>query len=130
MFINYFNYQNSLFLVKDLISGKQDKNQKTVNNIHDGLIDLRNNINRKKIFEIENSKKLVHIIQKILAFNKQQKGKDFLRTQLTQLWVSNRKTCDSKCIKILFPRQLLQRLPIALAQVKRGNTSENVLNKI
>ena len=28
------------------------------------------------------------------------------------------------------PKQMLQRLPIALAQVKAGNTSENLLNEI
>ena len=30
-------------------------------------------------------------------------------------------------LKILTPKQTLQRLPIALAQVKAGNTSENLL---
>ena len=33
-------------------------------------------------------------------------------------------------LKILTSKQLLQRLPIALAQVKAGNNSENLLNKI
>ena len=33
-------------------------------------------------------------------------------------------------MKILSPEQMLQRLPIALAQVKVGNTSEDLLNKI
>ena len=33
-------------------------------------------------------------------------------------------------LKILSPKQILQRLPIALAQVKAGNTSKNLLNKI
>ena len=33
-------------------------------------------------------------------------------------------------MKILSPQQMLQRLPIALAQVKVGNTSEDLLNKI
>ena len=37
---------------------------------------------------------------------------------------------DHTCIKILTPKQVLQRLPIALAQVKAGNISENLLNKI
>ena len=32
--------------------------------------------------------------------------------------------------KILTPKQMLQRLPMALAQVKAGYTSENVLNEI
>ena len=33
-------------------------------------------------------------------------------------------------IKMLTPKQMLQRLPIALAQVKAGNNSESLLNKI
>ena len=39
--------------------------------------------------------------------------------------VSNRKHT-----KILTPKQILHRLPIALAQVKAGNTSENFLTEI
>ena len=33
-------------------------------------------------------------------------------------------------LKILTPKQMLQRLPIALAQVKAGNNSEGLLNEI
>ena len=33
-------------------------------------------------------------------------------------------------LKILSTKQMLQRLPIALTQVKAGNTSENLLNEI
>ena len=39
------------------------------------------------------------------------------------------KTNNSK-LKILTPKQMLQRFPIALAQVKAGNNSEDLLNKI
>ena len=42
---------------------------------------------------------------------------------------NNQKT-KGKALKILTPKQLLQRLPIALAQVKAGNNSENLLNEI
>ena len=35
-----------------------------------------------------------------------------------------------KGLKILTPRQMLQRLPIALAQVKAGNNSKSLLNEI
>ena len=38
-------------------------------------------------------------------------------------------TNNSK-LKVLTPNQMLQRLPIALAQVKAGNNSENLLNEI
>ena len=33
-------------------------------------------------------------------------------------------------LKILTPKKMLQRLPIALAQVKAGNNSESLLNEI
>ena len=33
-------------------------------------------------------------------------------------------------IKILTPKQMLQRLPIALAQIKAGNNSVNLLNEV
>ena len=33
-------------------------------------------------------------------------------------------------LKILTPKQMLQRLPIARAPVKSGNNSENLLNEI
>ena len=39
-------------------------------------------------------------------------------------------TTRGKGLKILTPKQLLQGLPIALAQVKVGNNSENLLNEI
>ena len=35
-----------------------------------------------------------------------------------------------KWLKKLTSQQIVQRLPIALAQVKAGNTSENLLNEI
>ena len=39
------------------------------------------------------------------------------------------KETKGKRLKILTPKQIIQRLPIALAQVKQGNTSENLLNE-
>ena len=35
-----------------------------------------------------------------------------------------------KVLKILSPKQMFQRMPIVLAQVKAGYASENVLNKV
>ena len=40
------------------------------------------------------------------------------------------KASDRKQLKILTPKQMPQRLPIALAQVKVGNKSENLLNEM
>ena len=63
---------------------------------------------KKEIPEIENSSKIINVAEKILDFRNQQKGKGF---------------------KKLTPKHLLQRLPIALAQVKASNTSEKLLNE-
>ena len=37
---------------------------------------------------------------------------------------------QGKGLKVLTPKQMLQRLPIALAKIKAGNNSENLLNEI
>ena len=48
------------------------------------------------------------------------------------LMMSKAKTKATKetGLKILTPKQMLQRLPIALAQVKSGNNSKSLLNEI
>ena len=40
------------------------------------------------------------------------------------------KVSNHSSLKVLTPKQMLQRLPIALAEVKAGNISENLLNEI
>ena len=79
------------------------------------MIELRNSINSKEIPEDENPKKVVDIVENFFDFNKQQKGKRRLLNLGCEAGVSDRK---------------LQRLSIALAQVKACNTSENLLNEI
>ena len=69
------------------------------------MIKLIEDMNIKEIPEKENLKKVVNIVQNILNF----KGRG---------------------IKILTPKKMFQRLPIALAQAKAGNTFEKLLNEI
>ena len=79
-------------------------------------------INRKTIPENENPNKTVDIIEKILDFNKQQKVKGLprmLASRPSDLACIG-KVSNSKHIKILAPKQMIQRLPIAIAQVKVG----------
>ena len=63
----------------------------------------------KKFLEMKTRQNVIYIVENVLEFNNWQKGKG---------------------LKILTPKQMLQRLPIALAQVKAGNNSENSLNEI
>ena len=61
------------FLGKELYNSNQIVNDKIVKDINDSLIELKN-INTKKIPKNENPNKIVDIVEKILNFNKQQKG--------------------------------------------------------
>ena len=40
------------------------------------------------------------------------------------------KSIHGKGLKMLTPKQMVHRLPVALAKVKAGNTSENLLDEI
>ena len=88
------------------------------------MIDLRNGVNIKGIPESQNPKKVANIIEEILDFNKQQKGKGL------PCMLALRHLDLAKPIKTLTPKRMLQRLPIVFAQVKAGDTSRNLLNKI
>ena len=57
-------------------------------------------------------------------------GEQIERKGRLGILASAAKVSDRSRLKILTPKQMLQRLPIAPTQVKTGNTSENVLNEI
>ena len=58
----------------------------------------------------------------------------FIKKTLSTLWTASKLTSRKPVcgigLKTISPKQTLQRLPIALAQVKVGNTSESFLNEI
>ena len=126
----YFKYQNQSFSVKDLIRVKQLKIEQLVNNINDELIDLRNAIIKSEIPENKNPNKKLDTVEKIHDFNKQQKAKESVSmfasrpSDLASVArvVRVAKVSDLTRIEILTPKQMLQRLSIALAQVKTGNS--------
>ena len=89
-----FWVSESNFLEKDF---KQFKNEKFVNNINDRLFDLRKAVVRKKNSLKWKCKENSWYCWKRIDFNKQEKGER---------------------IKILPPKKMLQRLPIAFAQIK------------
>ena len=57
MFWNYVKYENPSSLAKDLIRVTQAKNEQFVNNVNDGLTDLRKAIIRKEIHINKHKKK-------------------------------------------------------------------------
>ena len=56
--------------------------------------------------------------------------KDYGKMVLDAAYKSKENETKGKGLKIITPKQMLQKLPIALAQVKAGNNSESLLNEI
>ena len=56
--------------------------------------------------------------------------RDYGEMFLDLAYKSKQNETEGKGLKILTPKQMLQRLPIALAQVKASNNSESLLNEI
>ena len=79
----------------------------------------------KQLYTIKNVKNFYDSRQKnIDLFN------TYLKIRSEAIYKSKQNETKGKELKILTPKQMLQRLPIALVQVKAGNNSENLLNEI
>ena len=90
----------------------KEKNNELVKVIISGLKDLKEEIKNvsKKEIKIKNPESMVEIVEMILKLNKQNQ--------------------QGQGIKILTPNQMLNRLPIALAQLQAGNNSNKLKNEI
>ena len=114
LFNKYFKFQrpSDMLMLLNKANVKK-KNNKLVNLINIGLKDLKEEIKKMSGAEIENEdpKSIVKIVEKILKFNKQNQKK-------------------GQGIKILTPNQMLNRLPIAFAQLQAGNNSSKLKNEI
>ena len=75
MFRNYFKYQDPSSLAKYLFQANKIKNDKIKYMIINELFKLMEDINIKEIPENKNTEKVANIVEKILKFNEQQKGK-------------------------------------------------------
>ena len=77
IFGEYFKYQNSSFLLKDLYCAGKNRNKKIVNNVNNALIELRSAVNRTKTLSSENPEKVIDIVAENFNFYKQEKWKGF-----------------------------------------------------
>ena len=65
-----------------------------------------------------------------ILFNGRNDAIKFVEDYGSMTFEAKRETTKERGLKILTPKQMLQSIPIALAQVKAGNNSENLLNEI
>ena len=75
------------------------------------------------LYVIKNAKNLYNSIQKIIDL-----PNDNSRIRSEAIYKLKQDKTMGTGLRILTPKQMLQRLPIALAQVKAGNNSEILLN--
>ena len=114
IFRKYFKIQKPSHMYKVLGTiNDKEKNSNLVNMFNSALKDLKKDTkNRsKEEKEIEKPDEIVRVVKMILDFNelKQQKGQG---------------------IKLLTPKQMLNRLPITLAELQAGNNSNKLKNEI
>ena len=144
------NYNNLVFNFKGLTSlisftkfggpmytYNQLKNgDTTLQQIEKQQKDFRNELNEitsgnpkhksdNQLYIIKSLKNIYDLRQKIIDLLN-----DNSKIRSEAIYKSKQNETKGKGLKILTPRQMLQRLPVALAQVKPGNNSENLLNEI
>ena len=73
-------------------------------------------------------KNTLYIIE--MLYNARNEAIKFYDDYSSMMSEAKYRATKGKGLKILTPKQMLQRLPIALAQVKAGNNSESLLNEI
>ena len=86
----------------------------------------------KQVKKTAEQKEVIDNLNKF--YNSREEVINFFRDYIEMLSDANynakQNETKGKGLKILTPKQMLQRLPIALAQVKAGNNSESLLNEI
>ena len=115
LFKKHFKLEKPIFMHKVLHETRNDteKNSKLVNIFNSGLEDLEKEIKEmsKEEIEIEKPYNVLKVAKKFLDFNKIEQQ-------------------ERQGIKILTPNQMLNRLPIALAQLHAGKNSNKLKNEI
>ena len=91
------------------------------------IAEIRQTKNKWKFLEIINSLKI--FFDKLKTDDKQPNTYDKPDLESKES-AAERRNQQGKCLKIVTPNQMLSRLPISLAQLKAGNNSEKLKNKI
>ena len=129
--INFGKFGGSMYIYRHMKNGdttlqqveKQQKDfKKELNEVKSRNPKHKSN---NQLNVIKNVKNLYDSRQKIIDLLN-----DNSKIRSEAIYKSKQNETKGKGLKILTPKQMLQRLPISLAQVKAGNNSESLLNEI
>ena len=104
------------------VENQQKDFRKELSEVTSGNPRYKSNI---QLYVIKNVKNLYNSRLKIIDLLN-----DNAKIRSEAIYKSKQNKTEGKGLKILTPKQMLQRLPIALAQVKTGNNSESLFNEI
>ena len=126
--VSFYEYMDSKELF-DAIKNIQIKFSEVKNKQNEFLNKLSNIKVGKKTAE---QKEVINNLEKF--YNSREEIINFFRDYIKMLSDANYNAKQNEAkgtgLKVLTPKQILKRLPIALAQVKAGNNSESLLNEI
>ena len=126
--VSFYEYMDSKELF-NAIKNNQIKFSEVKNKQNEFLNKLSNIKIGKKTPE---QKEVINNLEKF--YNSREEVINFFRDYIEMLsdakYDAKQNETKGTGLKILTPKQMLQRLPIALAQVKAGNKSESLLNEI
>ena len=126
--VSFYEYKDSKELF-NAIKNNQIKFSEVKNKQNEFLNKLSNIKIGKKTPE---QKEVINNLEKF--YNSREEVINFFRDYIEKLSNANYDAKQNETkgtgLKILAPKQMLQRLPIALAQVKAGNNFESLLNEI
>ena len=126
--VRFYEYKDSKELFNE-IKNSQIKFSEVKNKQNDFLSKLNSKKIGKKTIEqketINNIEKFYKSREEVINFYR-----DYIEILSDANYYSKQNETEGKGLKILTPKQMLQRLPISLAQVKTGNNSESLLNEI
>ena len=108
-----------------ILQDAEEEQKKITNDLREITSGNPKNKSQKQSYTIKNVRTLYDLRQKIIDLLN-----DNAKIRSEAIYKSKQNETKGKGLKILTPKQMLQRLPIALAQVKAGNNSESLLNEI
>ena len=129
--INIAKFEGPIYIYDDMKNGKT-----TLQQIEKQQKDFKKELNEitsknpkhksdDQLYIIENVKNLYNSRQKVINLLN-----DYSKIRSEAIYKGKQNETKGTGHKILTPKQTLRRFPIALAQVKAGKNSENLLNKI
>ena len=124
--VSYYEYNNS----KELFNAIKN-NQINFDDTVKRQNELLNKISNVKIGKkTDNQKKVITNLENVYISREEVINffRDYGKMVLDASYKSKQNEAEGTGLKMLTPKEMLQKLPIALAQVKTGNNSESLLD--